>query len=105
MEWLSSILEHASNTMEGLHAGPVRGYGNVDDATPEFALSVAERYRRLGIGTELMRKMLNLLRQRGYAQASLSVQKGNPAVRLYQRVGFRIIRKRDEDYLMVYDLS
>ncbi len=85
-------------------AGDIPGYGNVDDSTPEFAVSVSEPYRQRGIGTELMRSMLNLLKQRGYAQASLSVQKDNPATRLYQRLGFKIVQEREEDYLMVHEL-
>ena len=35
--------------------------------------------------------MLDELQDRGFRQASLSVQKENPAVKLYKRLGFEII--------------
>lgn len=55
----------------------------------------------------MMRAMLDELRDAGYARASLSVQKENPAMRLYERLGFRIVGDgADEtEWLMVADLS
>ena len=40
-------------------------YGHVDDETPSFAISLYKEYRGKGIGTELMRRMLNLLKSCG----------------------------------------
>lgn len=48
-----------------------------------------------------MRAMLDRLHLAGYAQASLSVQKANPAVHLYERLGFKTVRETDEEYVMV----
>ena len=56
-------------------------YGHIDDATPSFSISLFEEFRGRGIGTELMQRMLDDLLRAGYARASLSVQKENPAVR------------------------
>lgn len=78
----------------------INGYGSVDDDTPEFAISVHKEYRGHGIGTELMRRMLVLLKEKGYRKASLSVNKENNAFRLYQRVGFQILRESEEEYIM-----
>jgi len=78
-------------------------YGHIDDQTPSFAISLYEDYRGFGIGTEMMRAMLALLRQMGYARASLAVQKANRAVKLYQRVGFQIVDENAEEYIMVHD--
>ena len=83
---------------------PVKGFGNLDMQTPEFAISMNKAYRGKGIGTQLMKQMLNLLREKGYAQASLSVQKGNYAVSMYCKVGFSILEENAEDYIMVCDL-
>ena len=58
-------------------------YGHVDDETPSFAISLHKEYRGKGIGTELMRRMLDLLKDQGYKKASLAVQKANYAVRMY----------------------
>ncbi len=66
-------------------------YGHIDDETPSFAISLYEEYRNMGIGTVLMRDMLEFLKNKGYKQTSLSVQKANYAVRMYQKVGFEVI--------------
>ncbi len=72
-------------------------YGHIDDETPSFAISLYEEYRNMGIGTVLMRDMLEFLKNKGYKQTSLSVQKANYAVRMYQKVGFEVIDKNEED--------
>lgn len=76
-------------------------YGHIDDETPSFAISVYEEYRNLGIGTVLMRAMLQLLKDKEYKQASLSVQKANYAVNMYKKVGFEVVGENEEEYIMV----
>lgn len=76
-------------------------YGHVDDETPSFAISLLPEYRNKGIGTVLMRQMLSLLKECGYKQASLAVQKANYAVRMYKEVGFEIIDENEEEFIMV----
>ncbi len=76
-------------------------YGHIDDETPSFAISLYEEYRNLGIGTALMGAMLQFLREKGYKQASLSVQKANYAVCMYRKVGFEVIGENEEEYIMV----
>ena len=82
-------------------------YGHIDDRTPSFSISLYEPYRGNGIGTALMTAMLEELRRRGFDRASLSVQKENPAARLYQRLGFEIIGDGadESEWLMLIDLS
>ena len=79
-------------------------YGHVDDDTPSFAISLYKEYRGKGIGTELMRQMLEQLRKDGYGKASLAVQKANYAVKMYEKVGFRTVDQNSEEYIMVCDL-
>ena len=79
-------------------------YGHIDDETPSFAISLHEEYRNLGIGTALMRDMLEFLKNKGYKQTSLSVQKANYAVNMYRKVGFEIIREDGEEYIMLCQL-
>ena len=86
-------------------SGEVKGYGNIDEDTPEFAISLYKEYRNMGIGTALMRRMLELLKERGYKRASLAVQKDNYAVRMYKKVGFKIVKESEEEYLMICDLK
>ena len=76
-------------------------YGHIDNETPSFAISLYEEYRNMGIGTALMRDMLGLLKNKGYKQTSLSVQKANYAVRMYKKVGFEVIDENEEEYIMV----
>ncbi|MBO7480356.1 MAG: GNAT family N-acetyltransferase [Bacteroidales bacterium] len=80
-------------------------YGHIDDQTPSLAISLYKEYRNRGIGTELLNNMLALLRQDGYRQVSLSVQKANYALRMYQRAGFEIVADRGEEVLMLCPLS
>lgn len=76
-------------------------YGHVDDRTPSLAISLYKEYRNQGIGTELLGRMLELLRREGYRRVSLSVQKANYALRMYQKAGFETIADRGEEVLML----
>lgn len=77
-------------------------YGHLEDGVPSFAISLYKEYRGKGIGTELMKRMLQELEGRGYEKASLAVQKANYAVRMYQNVGFEIVGENEEEYLMMW---
>lgn len=79
-------------------------YGHVDDDTPSFAISLYKEYRGKGIGTELMRQMQKLLKEKGFKKASLAVQKANYAVKMYERVGFKTVDENAEEYIMVCEL-
>ncbi len=76
-------------------------YGHIDDETPSFAISLYKEYRGYGLGTELMEKMLSLLKRAGYKKTSLAVQKANYALKMYLKVGFEIIDENEEEYIMV----
>ena len=80
-------------------------YGHVDSFTPSFAISLLPEYRGRGIGTELMKQMLHLLKEQGYEKASLAVQKANYAVGMYKKVGFETIDENEEEYIMVCNLD
>ena len=79
-------------------------YGHIDNDTPSFAISLHKDYRGLGIGTALMKEMLRILKDRGYKQASLAVQKTNYAVRMYRKTGFEIVDENEEEYIMLCHL-
>lgn len=82
-------------------------YGHIDDETPSFSISLFKPYRGQGMGTAMMTALLRELREAGYARASLSVQKENPALRLYERMGFRIVGEGFDasEWLMVCPLG
>ena len=82
--------------MDGKDVGAVwirqiQAYGFVDDDTPELSLAMLPDYRGLGIGTKLMHELFTQLQSR-YAALSLSVSKENPALRLYARLGFEVVK-------------
>ena len=79
-------------------------YGHIDDNTPSFAISLYKEYRGKGIGTKLMETMLKLLREKGYQKTSLTVQKNNYAVKMYKKVGFRIVDENEQEYIMACNL-
>ena len=88
----------------------ITAYGHVDAQTPELAISVLPEFRGYGIGTKLIKKLFNLLRKNGYKRTSLSVQKDNPALKLYQRMGYKITDEKPdhaghEDYIMIKELE
>ncbi|WP_245796926.1 GNAT family N-acetyltransferase [Hornefia porci] len=79
-------------------------YGHVDDETPSFAISLFKEYRGQGIGSQLMVRMLELLKWQGYEKASLAKQKANYAVKMYEDVGFKTVDENAEEYIMVCEL-
>lgn len=80
-------------------------YGHIDPKTPSLAIALKKPYRGCGIGTALLQKMLCDLAARGYEKVSLSVQKANAAVRLYQKLGFAIVNQNQEEYIMATALE
>ena len=76
-------------------------YGHVDDQTPSLAISLYRDYRGRGIGTQLLARMVDLLRLDGYGRVSLSVQKANYALRMYRQAGFEPVEDHGEEILMV----
>jgi len=84
----------------------IPAYGNLDESTPELAISVLPEWRGMGVGAGMMHELFALLRKRGFARTSLSVQQDNPAVRLYQRLGYVVTDEKvdhagHDDYIMV----
>ena len=86
-------------------AGVFGAYGYIDDKTPELAIAVLPGFRGQGIGTALLDALFTQLQQRGCEQTSLAVQKANPAARLYLRMGYEIAAEKEEEYLMIKQLS
>jgi ribosomal protein S18 acetylase RimI-like enzyme len=75
-----------------LMTGENRGYGHVDDLTPELSIAVLTEHRGRGVGTRLLNELFESVRDRHEA-VSLSVSADNPARRLYQRLGFEIVSR------------
>lgn len=88
-----------------LLTGEAKGFGYVDDETPELAIALYKSHRGQGLGTALMSAMIDRLKKTGYSRVSLSVSKENPARRLYDRLGFVLTSEDEKDYVMVLELG
>lgn len=75
-----------------------KGYGYVDDNTPELSIAVLLGYRGQGVGPQLLTHLF--ASECGRSSISLSVSVDNPAVRLYERFGFEIVSRSDESLTM-----
>jgi ribosomal protein S18 acetylase RimI-like enzyme len=82
---------------------PDVGYGFVDAATPELGLAVRPQHRGRGIGTAMLHALLARAADR-HPAVSLSVSADNPAVRLYERLGFRVVAVAGGSLTMVKPL-
>jgi len=106
---LGVVAEQNGQVIGGAWTRIIPAYGHIDKETPELAISVLPEFRSYGIGSKLMKKLFKVLRENGYKQTSLSVQKDNPAVRFYKRLGYEILDERLDhaghgDYLMIKEL-
>jgi GNAT superfamily N-acetyltransferase len=76
------------------------GHGYVD----RRAVAVAEGQRGHGIGPRLLAELAETARAAGMRGPSLSVDAGNPALRLFVRLGSRELSRDDDGVRMVLDL-
>jgi ribosomal protein S18 acetylase RimI-like enzyme len=74
-----------------LLVGAEKGYGYIDERTPELAMAVLPAYRGQGIGSSLLTRLIALAGD-SYEQICLSVAAENPALRLYERFGFETVK-------------
>lgn len=82
-----------------------KSYGFVDETTPELTIAILEAHQGQGLGTSLIREVLQLAQVRGHTQVSLSVDKRSRAARLYQRLGFQKVEELDTAYTMLIGLE
>jgi ribosomal protein S18 acetylase RimI-like enzyme len=64
----------------------------VNDVIPELAIAVLPAYLGSGVGTQLLKHVLEAAKKR-YSSVVLSVRATNPAKRLYERMGFVILEE------------
>ena len=84
----------------------VHGEGFVDEETPEVAIAVLEGRRASGVGTALMEAIhARATRERSSCAISLSVDRENPARRLYERLGYVDVEPDDENGRMILELA
>ena len=72
------------------------------NTVPELAFAVRPEYRRHGIGAALLTYLVKADPQ--YSTVSIPVSPDNPAVRLYERFGFRVVEHTPKSVLMRRDV-
>lgn len=79
----------------------VEGYGFVDADTPELGIAVVSDERGTGIGSALLEELFRVA-----PRCCLCVDTRNPAIRLYERLGFETVRTEGEhSATMLLDLG
>jgi ribosomal protein S18 acetylase RimI-like enzyme len=73
-----------------LLTGENKGYGYVNEQTPELAIAIIPQCRNKGIGTQLLTHLLATAKT-SYPSISLSTRATNPAVSLYKRFGWEVL--------------
>jgi len=76
------------------------GFAFVDETTPEATIAVVPSMRGRGIGSQLLTGLLDRARSEGFAAVSLSVEKANPSIKLYERYGFQPVREDGDTVVM-----
>ena len=77
-----------------------KGFGYVDNNTPELSMAVKQEYRNQGIGTQLIRAIALEYKKIGVEYLSLSVDKLNNASNLYRRLGCEIVEEKETSWIM-----
>lgn len=80
-------------------------YGYVSETIPELGIGVVAAQRNRGVGTALLKALLREAATHGVVQISLSVERDNPAIRLYRKLGFREVDSVGNAWTMVADTS
>ncbi len=81
------------------------GAGSIDEGVPEIVIGVEADRRGEGIGGRLLRALADAYRAAGVTVVSLSVEKDNPAVGLYEWHGFVTVDEDDHGLLMAKRLD
>ena len=98
------VAEKDNKVIGAIWSRIMNDYGHIDDDILSLAISLLKQYRGQGIGTNLMKRVLKLLKNQRYKKASLAVQKENYAVIIYRKLGFKISDENDQEYIMVCEL-
>lgn len=90
-----------------LFSEEAKGYGFVAAEIPELAIAVAPGFRGLGAGTRLLEELIKTARRLKFPALSLSVDRHNPALQLYERLGFAdagVSKQTDSSVTMILRL-
>lgn len=80
------------------------GYGFVHEDVPELTIGVTPGWRGRGVGRSLLRALADAARASGIDRVCLSVERANPATRLYSAEGYRVVDSGEHSDTMLLDL-
>jgi len=81
------------------------GYGYVADDVPELSIGIYPEFRGRQVGTLLLGALVARAERDGVRALSLSVNRENPARRLYARLGFEVVGETADALTMLDDLT
>jgi len=81
-----------------------KGFGYVNATTPELSIAIKKQHRNRGIGTRLIKQMIIDLKKKNINALSLSVDKENPAMKLYKKLGFLVVNETEKSAVMRLEL-
>lgn len=82
-----------------------KGYGFVDEKTPELSMAVCAPFRHKGIGKLMLKCMIRQLTEYGYGRVSLSVDWQNYACDFYLKQGFEVYESTDKSAILICRLN
>jgi GNAT superfamily N-acetyltransferase len=80
------------------------GYGFVDEETPELAIAVVPSRRGRGLGKEMLKGLIQSAKRDGFNRLSLSVDRDNPSIPLYETFGFHKLEEHGRSWTMLAEL-
>ncbi len=101
------VLDHYESTriivLEGVSVGMVKAYSEGSDWILS-QIQVKADYQGRGIGTAVVKQIIDTAPENTKG-VRLSVLKGNRAIKLYQRLGFKIAEEGDSFYRLLFQLD
>jgi GNAT superfamily N-acetyltransferase len=82
----------------------IKGFGFIDDETPELSMAVLKEFRGKGIGKQLLTTMIDGLKCTRLNRISLSVDKKNFAYGFYKKYGFVDFYASEKSIVMTKEL-
>jgi GNAT superfamily N-acetyltransferase len=77
-----------------------KGYGFVDDQTPELTIVVVPSRQGEGIGQLLLTGLIDRAQADAYRAVSVSLEQGNPEVDIYRAAGFDEVEQTERTVTM-----
>jgi ribosomal protein S18 acetylase RimI-like enzyme len=94
----AGFVAHDTASGQLLGAVWVRRLSDQLDAPPDLALGVKAGLRRRGIGAALLTQLVKAYPQQ--STIAIRASANNPAVRLYERFGFKIVKQGERSVIM-----